>query len=187
MHSMNSITSLGALLSNRQALCVRLDRSQQGVAPRTCLSTRPVKPRSKPPPRGPLMPIPRLPVQAQMSPHKSGSSPALASLGTTPKSPDPLSAPQRRSISPGAHGRAPANVALTVTRRRSNSVGNIRAESDDRPVLGPQKSDTEGNIPDRENLQEQVNPQRAATSPTTSSRPQTSGGVQRKPLPSKAL
>ncbi|KAI9674130.1 MAG: hypothetical protein M1817_001948 [Caeruleum heppii] len=27
------------------ALCIRLDRSQQGVAPRTCLSTRPVKPR----------------------------------------------------------------------------------------------------------------------------------------------
>ncbi|KAK3352598.1 hypothetical protein B0T25DRAFT_456383 [Lasiosphaeria hispida] len=28
------------------ALCIRLDRSQQGVAPRTCLSTRPVKPRA---------------------------------------------------------------------------------------------------------------------------------------------
>ncbi|ORY64821.1 uncharacterized protein BCR38DRAFT_457142 [Pseudomassariella vexata] len=27
------------------ALCIRLDRSQQGVVPRTCLSTRPVKPR----------------------------------------------------------------------------------------------------------------------------------------------
>lgn len=38
-----------------QALCVRLDRSQQGVAPRSCLSARPVKPRSRPPPgaRGP--------------------------------------------------------------------------------------------------------------------------------------
>ncbi|KAL2141416.1 hypothetical protein VTI28DRAFT_2416 [Corynascus sepedonium] len=32
------------------ALCIRLDRSQQGVVPRTCLSTRPVKPR---PPQGP--------------------------------------------------------------------------------------------------------------------------------------
>ncbi|KAH6634886.1 hypothetical protein B0J18DRAFT_406484 [Chaetomium sp. MPI-SDFR-AT-0129] len=31
------------------ALCIRLDRSQQGVVPRTCLSTRPVKPR---PPQG---------------------------------------------------------------------------------------------------------------------------------------
>ncbi|KAL2257736.1 hypothetical protein VTK26DRAFT_9249 [Humicola hyalothermophila] len=31
------------------ALCIRLDRSEQGVVPRTCLSTRPVKPR---PPQG---------------------------------------------------------------------------------------------------------------------------------------
>ncbi|KAK0619967.1 hypothetical protein B0T14DRAFT_408824, partial [Immersiella caudata] len=36
------------------ALCIRLDRSQQGVVPRTCLSTRPVKPR--PPPGGPRGP-----------------------------------------------------------------------------------------------------------------------------------
>ncbi|KAH8680760.1 hypothetical protein BX600DRAFT_504515 [Xylariales sp. PMI_506] len=32
------------------ALCIRLDRSQQGVVPRTCLSTRPVKPRPAGPP-----------------------------------------------------------------------------------------------------------------------------------------
>ena len=30
------------------ALCIRLDRSRQGVVPRTCLSTRPVKPRVAP-------------------------------------------------------------------------------------------------------------------------------------------
>ncbi|KAL2176883.1 uncharacterized protein P884DRAFT_260392 [Thermothelomyces heterothallicus CBS 202.75] len=35
------------------ALCIRLDRSEQGVVPRTCLSTRPVKPR---PPQGPGAP-----------------------------------------------------------------------------------------------------------------------------------
>lgn len=37
------------------ALCIRLDRSQQGVVPRTCLSTRPVKPRPQngPGPNGP--------------------------------------------------------------------------------------------------------------------------------------
>lgn len=37
------------------ALCIRLDRSAQGVCPRTCLSTRPVKPR----PTGPAGPGPR--------------------------------------------------------------------------------------------------------------------------------
>ncbi|KAL2267225.1 hypothetical protein VTJ83DRAFT_4502 [Remersonia thermophila] len=30
------------------ALCIRLDRSEQGVVPRTCLSTRPVRPRNQP-------------------------------------------------------------------------------------------------------------------------------------------
>lgn len=35
------------------ALCVRLDRPQQGVAPRSCLSARPVKPRPRPPPGAP--------------------------------------------------------------------------------------------------------------------------------------
>ncbi|EME42712.1 hypothetical protein DOTSEDRAFT_73504 [Dothistroma septosporum NZE10] len=35
------------------ALCIRMDRSQQGVAPRTCLSKLPVKPRPQgPPPQG---------------------------------------------------------------------------------------------------------------------------------------
>ncbi|KAI5463199.1 hypothetical protein BGZ63DRAFT_402537 [Mariannaea sp. PMI_226] len=33
------------------ALCIRLDRSRQGVVPRTCLSTRPVKPRPQGAPR----------------------------------------------------------------------------------------------------------------------------------------
>ncbi|KAI4729345.1 hypothetical protein E4T49_02911 [Aureobasidium sp. EXF-10728] len=32
------------------ALCIRMDRSQQGVAPRTCLSKLPLKPRPGPPP-----------------------------------------------------------------------------------------------------------------------------------------
>lgn len=34
------------LLIHLQALCMRLDRSQQGVVPRQCLSTYPLKPRS---------------------------------------------------------------------------------------------------------------------------------------------
>ncbi|KAG5963672.1 hypothetical protein E4U58_003471 [Claviceps cyperi] len=39
------------------ALCIRLDRSQQGVVPRTCLSARPVKPRSPEGPRPVPLPI----------------------------------------------------------------------------------------------------------------------------------
>ncbi|KAJ5901864.1 hypothetical protein N7495_002392 [Penicillium taxi] len=41
------------------ALCLRLDRSQQGVAPRSCLSARPIKPRSRPPPEAGPGPGPR--------------------------------------------------------------------------------------------------------------------------------
>lgn len=37
------------LTNYTQALCIRLDRSKQGVVPRTCLSTRPVKPRPQQP------------------------------------------------------------------------------------------------------------------------------------------
>ncbi|KAK7409460.1 hypothetical protein QQX98_008368 [Neonectria punicea] len=60
------------------ALCIRLDRSQQGVVPRTCLSTRPVKPRPAqggprlgPPvnpsglPRGPMGPPGQRPMTPQ--------------------------------------------------------------------------------------------------------------------------
>lgn len=46
------------------ALCIRLDRSRQGVVPRTCLSTRPVKPRPQQNgPRGPPPPGMRVPGQ----------------------------------------------------------------------------------------------------------------------------
>lgn len=41
------------------ALCIRLDRSQQGVCPRTCLSQRPVKPRPTGPPGSPPQARPR--------------------------------------------------------------------------------------------------------------------------------
>ncbi|KAJ5490883.1 hypothetical protein N7539_002450 [Penicillium diatomitis] len=50
------------------ALCVRMDRSQQGVAPRSCLSARPVKRRPRPPPGAGPGPAPRGPLPP-MGPH----------------------------------------------------------------------------------------------------------------------
>ncbi len=44
-------------------MCIRLDRSQQGVVPRTCLSTRPVKPRPQDNARSPPLAGIRLPQQ----------------------------------------------------------------------------------------------------------------------------
>ncbi|PQE28901.1 SH3 domain protein [Rutstroemia sp. NJR-2017a BBW] len=54
------------------ALCIRLDRSQQGVVPRTCLSTRPVKPRPQQNgPRGPPQGM-RIVTQQQQRPMSPG-------------------------------------------------------------------------------------------------------------------
>ncbi|KAK3378817.1 hypothetical protein B0T24DRAFT_522106 [Lasiosphaeria ovina] len=59
------------------ALCIRLDRSQQGVVPRTCLSTRPVKPRPGPgAPRGPPVNPNRGPGGRPRSPNGPGRGPS---------------------------------------------------------------------------------------------------------------
>ncbi|KAI9809239.1 MAG: hypothetical protein M1825_002530 [Sarcosagium campestre] len=106
------------------ALCIRLDRSQQGVSPRTCLSTRPVKPRpsgpSGPPPPGaagrgpgPGMRLPiqgpgvgpppnmRLPIQG----HGGAPRGSMASVGGRP--PDRPYSNQPRSMSPGPGRNSP--------------------------------------------------------------------------------
>ncbi|MCJ1380944.1 hypothetical protein MMC17_004053 [Xylographa soralifera] len=92
------------------ALCIRLDRSQQGVAPRTCLSARPVKPRSKPsenPPSGI-----RVPAQGQAS------------------------AP--RSMSPGPYGGGPQQAAASPDGKpRSNSAGDVRGKRNSPPGPSP--------------------------------------------------
>lgn len=76
------------------ALCIRLDRSQQGVVPRTCLSTRPVKPRQPGRPESPASP----------------RSPGLLGPRYRPQSPSGLS----HQFHPSAHG-----AANTVQRPRS--------------------------------------------------------------------
>ncbi|KAK2772784.1 hypothetical protein FQN53_004454 [Emmonsiellopsis sp. PD_33] len=113
------------------ALCVRLDRSQQGVVPRTCLSARPVKPRPRGPPgphgppgpRGPMGPDGRsMSMSSQMSQGPNGpprfqpppnGRPASPNAGYRPyPSPgrpmSPAQFPQvPRSLSPGPGGRIP--------------------------------------------------------------------------------
>lgn len=105
------------------ALCVRLDRSQQGVVPRSCLSARPVKPRARPPPGagpGPVGPMgppppgfyphdprPRSPSAPRpMSPaqHPHGGPPPPRPYPQHPMSPAQFP-PTPRSFSPGPGGR----------------------------------------------------------------------------------
>lgn len=79
------------------ALCIRLDRTQQGVVPRTCLSTRPVKPRPPPgasrsgPPVNPQGGYPRGPAPQgrPMTPQgmRNGPGPRPNSPGPRPMSP----------------------------------------------------------------------------------------------------
>ncbi|KAI0852714.1 hypothetical protein F5Y00DRAFT_153509 [Daldinia vernicosa] len=72
------------------SLCIRLDRSKQGVVPRTCLSTRPVKPRPAGGPPGarpgpPVIPSPRGP----------------------PRGPGPNYPPGQRAMTPGSRPQSP--------------------------------------------------------------------------------
>lgn len=133
------------------ALCVRLDRSHQGVVPRTCLSKHPVKPRQGPPRQGPPGP-PRMrspPVNGpnkpqaihtgvpqprplspanngRSSPHPPSLSPAHGRMSPAPRS----MSPGPRQMSPGPHqmgppqGRARAHSnAPYASKPRSMSPG----------------------------------------------------------------
>ncbi|MCJ1388852.1 hypothetical protein MMC18_001702 [Xylographa bjoerkii] len=92
------------------ALCIRLDRSQQGVAPRTCLSARPVKPRSKP----------------------SGNAPSKNRVPA--RGQDGI----LRSMSPGPYGGGPQQTVLTPAGKpRSNSAGEIREKLNSPPGPSP--------------------------------------------------
>ncbi|KAK6355430.1 hypothetical protein TWF696_004527 [Orbilia brochopaga] len=108
------------------ALCIRMDRSQQGVCPRTCLSPRPVKPRPPPgsrpgppplqtgPSRGPggqPSPSPFSPVGRPQSPgFSSGSrpqSPRSPGFNRPPMSPKGMPGPPRRPMGPDSRPQSP--------------------------------------------------------------------------------
>ncbi|EXA47505.1 hypothetical protein FOVG_04587 [Fusarium oxysporum f. sp. pisi HDV247] len=107
------------------ALCIRLDRSRQGVVPRTCLSTRPVKPRPAqggPRPGPPVKaggpargPGPNQPQgQRPMTPQGNFGQARPASPagpnpnGSRPQSPmGPPGRPQGRPMSPGPRAQSP--------------------------------------------------------------------------------
>ena len=113
-----------------------MDRSQQGVAPRTCLSTRPVKPRPKQPqgPPGPRMRGPP-PQHSPLAPAggRGFSNPSVQSLPSQAQN----FRPQQRSMSPGPYGGGPQrpNFIPQGSQRRSNSAGNINDKA--RATPGP--------------------------------------------------
>jgi hypothetical protein len=79
------------------ALCIRMDRSQQGVAPRTCLSKLPVKPRPQgPPPQGGPRPGPG-PQQQQQRPPMGPGGPGGPNMQNGPPGPRRPSNPQQNN------------------------------------------------------------------------------------------
>lgn len=116
------------ILTSSQVLCYDLkDPSKKGVCPRTCLSTRPVKPRGAPRgyPNGAPPPAGTPPIGRTASPAPSNNvnarsaSPAL-NPGASPNM-------TKRSMSPGPYGGGPQPAPNPAyLRQRSNSAGDAR-------------------------------------------------------------
>ncbi|TLS21297.1 uncharacterized protein PpBr36_10302, partial [Pyricularia pennisetigena] len=108
------------------ALCIRLDRSQQGVVPRTCLSTRPLKPRAG----GPPGQRPGPPVNAYR-----GASPPVAMQTQGYKPPSPVGSMRRQSpIEPSPMQPPPQQQATPI----NGQPGHSRAQQsiERKPVPG---------------------------------------------------
>lgn len=117
---MGKCSTLVALLystNTSQALCITMDRSQQGVVPRTCLSKYPIKPRTSPPRQGP----PQGPPPGMRGP---GMRPPTAPNGSANSQPPPSVngriSPALRSMSPGPN-QTPLPHMQGAPRARSNS------------------------------------------------------------------
>nr|RBQ93458.1 hypothetical protein FVER53263_04181 [Fusarium verticillioides] len=178
------------------ALCIRLDRSRQGVVPRTCLSTRPVKPRPaqggpRPgppvkaggPPRGPGPNQPH--GQRPMTPQGNFGQARPASPagpnpnGSRPQSPmGPPGRPQGRPMSPGPRAQSPGPRNGPPS-GRPMSPG-PRSQSP-RPAGGRSQSPSGMN---RRNNPPGPSPMNPSQEPRSG--PSPSGSLNRKPVPGQA-
>ncbi|KAF2703153.1 hypothetical protein K504DRAFT_184976 [Pleomassaria siparia CBS 279.74] len=181
------------------ALCTRMDRQQQGVVPRSCLSKHPVKPRTGPPRQGP--PGPRMRGPPTTSPMGPGGvavpRPLTPSSGrNSPQPPFPVSgrnSPGPRAMSPGPLRMSPPSTGPPGRRVRSNSNA---------PYAGPPRSMSPGpygggpqqQLPPpqmsrpRANSAGDINPRRGPAPGPSPMNPNLNMPVpSRKPLPGQAL
>ncbi|KAF2271248.1 uncharacterized protein EI97DRAFT_438015 [Westerdykella ornata] len=149
------------------ALCIRMDRSQQGVVPRTCLSKHPVKPRTGPPRQGPPgprargpplgspmgpggVPGPLTPSSRPSSPHPPSLSPANGRMSPAPRSmsPGPRNMPPGpRSTSPGPRNMPPGPPRSMSPGPRNmppNMVAGRARSNSTAPYAGPPRSMSPG-------------------------------------------
>ncbi|KAL8968328.1 MAG: hypothetical protein Q9183_002513 [Haloplaca sp. 2 TL-2023] len=174
------------------ALCIRLDRSQQGVAPRTCLSARPVKPRPNPNARGPAPRGPPPPgmtgpgQQRPMSPSSGRGSPSPYDRAPRGMSPGPHAG--QRSMSPGPYGGGPQrpNIPPPGSKRRSNSASEVRERRMSPPGPSPMNPNAQNIISGTQKVPMQL---QAVTGPDqalpTTTPP--SSVPARKPVPGQAM
>ncbi len=155
---------------------IRLDRSQQGVVPRTCLSTRPVKPRPMqggPGPRGPPPPGMRGP-----GPQGRPQSPAMNGQRMAP---GPL---QVRPNTPNGQQFRPASPAGSMQQRPQSPSGSMRS-------MNPPQGRARGNSSAQMQAPRIAQPGPSPMNPTpqydgpSTSPPQ--GAPIRKPVPGQAL
>ncbi|KAI1201758.1 hypothetical protein F5X97DRAFT_12358 [Nemania serpens] len=186
------------------ALCIRLDRSRQGVVPRTCLSTRPVKPRAAggppgprnggPPvnpsgPRGPPRGPPRVPGPNYPPNHRPES--PMRPMNGRPQSPAhmrPYSPAGGRPMSP--HTGRPASPAggrpmSPYTNRPASPAGGPRAQSPGPRQQRPQ-SPSGMNRPHGPPGPSPMNPNNAPQQFRGPPGPPPQGQVGRKPVPGQA-
>jgi hypothetical protein len=188
------------------ALSISMDRTQQGVVPRTCLSKHPVKPRTGPPRQGPPPPHMRgppirspmgpggIPQPRPMSPASGRMSPGPRSMSPGPRQMPPhMQGPRNR-----AHSNAPY-PGSPQGRGRSNSnapyAGPPRSMSPGPYGGGPMAPPPQMGRP-RSNSAGQVNGARRGPAPGPSPMnpnagpvpaPTTSAIPNRKPVPGQAL
>ncbi|KAH0537723.1 hypothetical protein FGG08_005530 [Glutinoglossum americanum] len=182
------------------ALCIRLDRSQQGVCPRTCLSKQPVKPRPNSPRSGPSPAMRTSPQGRPMAPQVQPARPASPAgsarslgpyAGQQARPMNPYAGPPR-SLSPGplrpqspviSRPQSPV-ISRPQTpvdqRSRANSVGQVSPPIKEISGLGPSKMNP-NNVANAERPPQRIPTVLRSGSPRPS--PPQSGVPTRKPLP----
>lgn len=168
------------------ALCIRLDRSQQGVVPRTCLSTRPVKPRPPPgaqrpgppvnpqgPPRGP----PRGPGHPR-GPPPNGMGPQGRPRGASGAGPGPNGGRPMSPFGPGPNARSQSPMGRPMG---SPNAPGQRSQSPGPRMQGPPG----GRSQSPSGMSRRMSP--PGPSPMNQHQRTPSGPINRKPVPGQAL
>ncbi|EHL02934.1 hypothetical protein M7I_0901 [Glarea lozoyensis 74030] len=167
------------------ALCIRLDRSQQGVVPRTCLSTRPVKPR--PQQNGPRVSPQGHPMTANM--HQQGR--PMSPAGIRPMTPN---GQQGRPMTPtGQQGRPMTPTGQQGRPMTPNSQNRQRGPPANGPMNGQGRPRAPSNAQQQARRNSPPGPSRMnPVSPPENNSPgplRTPSGntPQRKPVPGQAM